>query len=215
MSERQCRAGTGDESHMNPGVGDRQVAGSDADPLSSGVVVEDGQAVQDMIDHLLDVRRVRPAVGVSVAGEDESPAISPMAVRSVVGAEPRIFVVRGELWHEILADALGPMSLPPETIRVWWPDLTVGSDVAAHPVITPLEAEDEPVTLGEFARIFQLSHPMVRRELSQRDDMLALTEYELAQVREYVTKAEERLRDAHRERHREALRAQQLEGPGS
>jgi hypothetical protein len=214
MSERQCRAGTGDESHMNPGAGDRQVAGSDVDPLSAGVVVEDGQAVQDMIDHLLDVRRVRPAVGVSVAGEEESPVISPMAVGSVVGAGPRVFVVRGERWHEILAAALGPMSLPPETVRIWWPDLTAGSDVAAHPVITPLEAEEESVTLGEFARIFQLSHPVVRRELSQRDDMLALTEYELAQVREYVAQTEERFRDAQRERHREALRAQQLEGQG-
>jgi hypothetical protein len=176
--------------------------------------VEDSQSLQRMVSHLLDKHRTQPAVGLTVAGEDECPVLSPEAVRAVVGAMSWIFVVRGELWLQLLADTLGPFQLPPEMARIWWPDLVVGGDARAHPVITPLEDERESMTLGEFALVFQLSHPVVRRELEQRDELLALAEYEVTQLRKLVVSAEERTRDAHRERHREALRAEQAKHDG-
>jgi hypothetical protein len=208
MAEHRCRANAGGESRCDRETSEAYTAGNAA--VSSRVAfVEDSQSLQGMVSHLLDKHRTQPAVGLTVAGEEESLVLSSEAVRAVVGATPRIFVVRGELWLQLLADVLGPLQLPPEMARIWWPDLVVGGDVRAHPVITPLEDEPESMTLGEFALVFQLSHPVVRRELDKRDELLALAEYQVTQLRKLVVSAEERTRDAHRERHREALRAEQ------
>jgi hypothetical protein len=216
MSDRECRADPADQSHADDRISAHDVKASEATGSAAGlIVVDDGNALQRVLGHLLDVGRVAPAVGLATETEQELPVIPPAAVRAVVGVEPLIFLVAGEVWLEMLAHALGPLSLHAETARIWWPELTITSDVRDHPTIQVLEAEDPSMTLGEFARVFQITEPMVSRELRVLEDLLALTQYELAGAREHITKSEERIRDAHRERHREALRAEQHRGQGS
>jgi len=135
--------------------------------------------------HLLSDDREQPAVGLAVGAGSGELALSPGHVRMIVGAEPRIYLIAGEHWLRGLADLLGRrLALPAGAARVWWPGLTLRSDPFEHPLLFPLDDERELDLLAEFARRFELSRPLVRREIRLIEDARALLEHELAKERE-------------------------------
>jgi hypothetical protein len=169
-----------------------------------------------LLADLLDRERAHAVVGVAPS-LDEEPVIAPPDVRAVVGERTPIYVLEGEFVLGRLKEELGSrLALAFDAVRVWWPDLSLRSDPGDHPLVVALEGEDEADTLAEFARQFDLSRPHVRREIALLEDCLALAEHNLQLATAQNAKTAERLRDAHRERHREAMRAEKVlgcEGP--
>jgi hypothetical protein len=171
-------------------------------------VVEEVGEFRSMLAHVLDRRRVEPVIGLSGAADGEGPVISPSGVRTTIGPSARIYYLEGEFWLAQLDEELGSgLALAPAAARIWWPDFTRDSDPGDHPLVVALEAEDPSITLAEFARVFHLSRPVVRREIRLQGELLALAEHLLSQTSEQLAKAEQLLREAHVERHREAQRA--------
>jgi hypothetical protein len=171
-------------------------------------VVHDMDGFRVMLAHILDRRRVEPVIGVAGAADGHEPVISPSGVRATIGPDAPIYYAEDEFWLEHLDQELGSrLALAPAAARIWWPGLTRGSDPGDHPLVAALEAEDPSITLAEFARVFHLSRPVVRREIRVLEEQLALAEHLLSQTSAQLAKAEQLLRDAHVERHRIALRA--------
>ena len=186
----------------------RSQAAADLD--GGAIVVEDELGVQALLDHLLDPRRVDVVVALAPSFDDEDEPVIPVReVRAIVGARARLYKLLGEFPLQRLEEELGAhLTLCSDAARIWWPGLTRGSDPGDHPLVMALDGESLAATLGEFARQFDLSRPHVRREIRVLEDLLALAEHNLALAGVHNSKTEERLRDAHRERHREALRAE-------
>jgi hypothetical protein len=137
--------------------------------------------------------------------------LAPEKVRAIVGAA-RIYLVTGTdvLLH--LEGLLGTsLALPVGAARVWWPGLTLDSDPLEHPAVLQLEDEPEADLLAELARCFELSRPVVRREIKLIEDGRALLESELEQAREQQRRTDERLRDTQVARHQQATRAEEAE----
>jgi hypothetical protein len=102
-----------------------------------------------------------------------------------VGAGPRIYYVPGGHLLRRLQATLGRrLALPAGSVRVWWPGLTAPSDPTAHPLVLALDSESQTDMLAEFARMFDLSRPVVRGEIQVIEDARQLAENELAQARE-------------------------------
>ncbi|HEV3048095.1 MAG TPA: hypothetical protein VGY13_12135 [Solirubrobacteraceae bacterium] len=185
---------------------DSQAAG-----LGGGaILVEDELRVQALLEDLLDPRRVGVVIGLAPSFDDEDEPVIPVReVRPIAGPHARIYRVLGEFPLQRLDEELGGrLTLCADAARIWWPGLTRSSDPGDHPLVMALDGESATATLGEFARQFDLSRPHVRREIRVLEDLLALAEHNLALANAHNSKTEERLRDAHRERHREALRAE-------
>jgi hypothetical protein len=140
--------------------------------------------VWSMAACLLSQQRVQPAVGLA-SGDAFAPlALSPGDVRAVVGPLPRIYLLKDERLLSVLAGLVGrSFALLAGTARIWWPGLAFASDPQAHPLVVPLVDERGQGVRGEFARAFDLSRPVVRRELAEIEDARRLAEHQLRQVR--------------------------------
>jgi hypothetical protein len=193
-----------------------------ADPGSLGqpLVDEDnpvivcGEAVLlELQTYLLLADRIHPVLALALCEEEQEDCARWHAdVRQVVGADARIYFLSDESLLSGLRDRLGRrLALVPSAARIWWPGLSTRSDPGDHPLVLQLDGESRSETLAELARQFDLSRPHVRRELKLIEDARALAEHRLAQIVEQDQRTAERLRDAHRERHREATRAQAAE----
>ncbi len=113
--------------------------------------------------------RAQPVVGLTRLVEVDEPVLAPRRVRAIVGAGPRIYYVPGEPLLRRLQGMLGRrLALPAGSVRVWWPGLTAPSDPTAHPLVLALDCESQSDMLAEFARLFDLSRPVVRREIQAR-----------------------------------------------
>jgi hypothetical protein len=141
-----------------------------------GLTAVKGEAeVLMLLDHLLDPERSEAAIGIAQPAD----ALSMRGLRSVIGAGPRIFHVHNR-WLEVLARALGRHALPVEMIKIWWPGLTPASEPGDHPWFVAVADENPECLLEEFARIFYLSRPVVRREVRQLEELRSIAERELA-----------------------------------
>ncbi len=179
----------------------------------AGVVVCDEPGLGVLLADLLDRERAHAVVGIAPCGEQEGPVLAAGEVRAVVGERTHVYVLEGEFVLGRLEEELGSrLALPFDAVRVWWPDLSLRSDPGDHPLAVALDGEAEADTLAELARQFDLSRPHVRREIALLEDCLALAEHNLQLVTAQNAKTAERLRDAHRERHREAMRADRALG---
>jgi hypothetical protein len=167
------------------------------------IVVSSEPRVRDMAAYLLSDERHQPVV--ALAQSTEAPMLAHELVRAVVGSGPRIYLVEHEFLLGRLMDVLGyELALPPGAARIWWPGLAPGSDPREHPLVLYLEGEPDSSMHEEFARQFDLSRPLVRREIKLIEDTRALAERELAQAREEN-------RNMKIERHNALSRAEQAE----
>ncbi len=178
----------------------------------SPTIVGDEQELLDLQTHLLLADRAHPVVALACYEEEiESATLWLEEIRPIVGPYTHVYFVDESLLG-LLREGLGrKLALTPGSARIWWPGLSTRSDPGDHPLVLALEGESRTDVLAELARQFDLSRPHVRRELKLIEDARALAEHRLAETIEQDQRTAERLRDAHRERHREATRAQAAE----
>jgi hypothetical protein len=175
-------------------------------------LVADEQELLDLQAHLLHANRTQAVVALALDEETEDIALWYQELRPIVGAVAQIYFILEESLLGRLREGLGHrLALSPGSARIWWPELSTRSDPGDHPLVLALEGESRTEVLAELARQFDLSRPHVRRELKLIEDARALAEHRLAETSEQEQRTAERLRDAHRERHREATRAQAAE----
>jgi hypothetical protein len=161
---------------------------------------------------LLFADRIHPIVALALDDDAEDLTLWHEEVRRIVGTAVPIYFIPGEPLLSRLREGLSRrLALAPGSARVWWPGLSTRSDPGDHPLVLRLDGESRIDTLVELARQFDLSRPHVRRELKLIEDARALAEHRLALAVEQDQRTAERLRDAHRERHREASRAHAAE----
>jgi hypothetical protein len=147
------------------------------------IVVSSEQSLRGMAAYLLSNERYQPVVALTESVG--APMLAYDRVRAVVGAGPRIYLIEGEYLLDCLADLLGRgLALSADSARIWWPELTVGSDPGEHPLVLYLDHEPDSSMLEEFTRQFDLSRPLVRQEIKLIEDARARAEHELAQARE-------------------------------
>jgi hypothetical protein len=177
-----------------------------AEPL----VVRGQASLLSMTTHLLLAERAHPVIGLASSLSDgESAVLAPSNIYEITGPSVRIYLLPDEDVLGELEAVLGRrLTLTPGAARIWWPGLTTRSDPADHPLVLPLEGgESEADVLAEFMCQFRLSEPHVRREIKSIEEMRALAERRAAAAEERDRSAAQRLREAHTERHREAMRA--------
>jgi|HubBroStandDraft_2_1064218.scaffolds.fasta_scaffold22319_1 hypothetical protein len=176
------------------------------------VVIASEQDLRSMGAYLLSGDRDQPVIALTWSAGTGQLVLTPGEIRTVVGSSVRIYIVTGKDSLHRLEGVLGrKLALPAGAARIWWPGLTVHSDPAEHPLVLQLEDERAADMLTEFARRFELSRPLVRREIKLIEDARALLERELAQAHEQQRKTDERLRDTQVERHEHATRADAAE----
>ncbi len=175
-------------------------------------IVGEEQELLDLQTQLLLADRTHPVVALTLDEEEIDAAVLWLEeIRPIVGPDTRVYFVEEPLLS-LLREGLGrKLALTPGSARIWWPGLSTRSDPGDHPLVLALEGESRVDVLAELARQFDLSRPHVRRELKLIEDARALAEHRLAEIVEQDQRTAERLRDAHRERHREATRAQAAE----
>ncbi|HEX5852371.1 MAG TPA: hypothetical protein VFY36_04705 [Solirubrobacteraceae bacterium] len=175
------------------------------------VIISEELELLAMQAHLLYTERNQPVVAIALYEETEETALWHAELRPILGPETQIRFVAEDLIGQ-LREGLGrKLALSPESARIWWPGLSSRSDPSDHPLVLTLDGERRTDVIAEIARQFDLSRPHVRRELRLIEDARALAEHRLAEIVEQDQRTAERLRDAHRERHREAARAQAAE----
>lgn len=217
-SEIPPRAGTGSrEQQAKEG---RPISPSSHDPLSHGgaeaadpdyFVVQGAQQLRRLAAEILDERE-RPIVGLALDADGLRPVLAPSDVRALVGPAVRIYLICGDDLLAELAQAIGPrLALEPAAARIWWPGARVRCDPAAHPLVMALEDERPRDTLEELTRQFELSRPLVRRQITLVEDARAFLEQELARAEEHNRVIHERLRDAQVDCHRLRIRAEAAE----
>jgi hypothetical protein len=149
------------------------------------VIVRSQQALTGMEAALRSDRRVHPVVGLASLEELDEPVLAAQRVREIVGAGPRIYYVPGAYLLRCLRGMLGAgLALPAGGARVWWPGISRRWDPAAHPLVLALDSESQADMSAEFARLFDLSRPLVRGEITLIEDARRLAEVELARARE-------------------------------
>jgi hypothetical protein len=164
---------------LSTGEGSRLMSDED----TGLIVVSSEQSLRDMAAHLLSDERYQPVIALTESVD--APMLAYELVRAVVGAGPRIYLIDGGFLLACLADLLGhELALSADSARIWWPGLAVGSDPGDHPLVVYLDGEPDSSMLEEFARQFDLSRPLVRREIKLIEDARALAEHELAHARE-------------------------------
>jgi riboflavin biosynthesis pyrimidine reductase len=176
------------------------------------LVVDDHTQLDRLSAHLLSADRAHPVIALARCEDSDEPVLWHDQVRAVVGAGVAVYFIPDELLLDRLKDALTrKLGLMPGAARIWWPELSQRSDPHDHPLVLSLEGERRSELLAELARQFDLSRPHIRRELKLSEDARAFAEHQLSQVLQRDQRNAERLRDAHRERHREAVRADTAE----
>jgi hypothetical protein len=162
-----------------------ELAASASSEELDAIVVRDQPGVRSMQAHLLSDEREHPVVALTRSLDTGEPVLAPGDVRSLVGAGPRIYYIPAEQLLDRLEQGLGrALALPAGAVRVWWPGLSAGSDPGEHPLVLELDGEPESVLLAELAREFELSRPLVRREIKLIEQTRRLAENELATARE-------------------------------
>jgi transcriptional regulator with XRE-family HTH domain len=198
-SATRSAAAAGDPAAMRP-----------VHPESDLVVVDDESGLRGMVADVLSPDRVCPVVGIaSVKGG--TPVASLGGVYKAVGGPLRVYLIAHELLGELQNKLGGKFALSPDSLRVWWPELTARSDPGDHPVVYPLEGQSESDMLVELARQFNLSRPGVREEIKLIEDQRRLAEQARETAEDQSVIAAEHARDALIERHREATRAKRAE----
>jgi DNA-binding transcriptional ArsR family regulator len=174
--------------------------------IDGPMLVEDEQELSSLQECLLYPDRTQPVVALALCEEEtDEIALWHEEVRPIVGEHTQVYFIAPHLLGS-LREGLGrKLTLLEGSARIWWPGLSTRSDPGDHPLVLALEGESRIDVLAEFARQFDLSRPHVRRELKLIEDA------RLAEIVEQDQRTAERLRDAHRERHREATRAQAAE----
>jgi hypothetical protein len=139
--------------------------------------------VWSMAACLLSRQREQPAIGLASGGGADALALSVGDVRAVVGPLPRIYLLSDERLLAVLAGLVGrSFALLAGTARVWWPELALADDPEAHPLFIPL-IDEGARSVREFARVFDLSRPVVRDEIADIEAARRLAEDQLRQVR--------------------------------
>lgn len=148
------------------------------------VLVATERQVWSIAACLLSQQREQPVLGLAVGGGVDQLGLSPVDVRAVVGPLPRIYVLNEERLLAVLAGLVGrPFALLAGTARIWWPGLALANDPAAHPLVIPLVDESGQGVRAEFARVFDLSRPVVRREIAEIEGARRQAEDQLRQAR--------------------------------
>ena len=212
-SGHQARVGAADGSSREqwPATSIRAARVRPAEPM----VVRGEAALRSMTAHLLLAERAHPVVGLTSSLSDgECAVLAPSNIYEITGPSVRIYMLVEQDVLQGLEDTLGRrLALAPGAARIWWPGLTPRSDPADHPLVLPLEGggESEADVLAEFMCQFKLSEPHVRREIKSIEEMRVLAERRAEEAEVKARNAAQRLREAHTERHREAMRAEAAE----
>jgi hypothetical protein len=180
--------------------------------IDGPMIVEDEQELSSLQQCLLYPDRTQPVVALALCEEEaDDIALWHEELRPIVGEHTQVYFIAPHLLGSLRKGLGRKLGLLEGSARIWWPGLSTRSDPGDHPLVLALEGESRVDVLAEFARQFDLSRPHVRRELKLIEDARALAEHRLAEIVEQDRRTAERLRDAHRERHREATRAQAAE----
>jgi hypothetical protein len=183
-----------------------------AELCEEGAVTLDSSAeLQGLVAELLG-ERVYAVVGLASGDESGEPVLPPEEVGEIVGRRARVYFIPELDALAQLQGLLGPrLALAPGCARIWYRGLHARSSPGDHPLVATLIDESKGSALAEFARVFELSQPQVRREITLISDRAAMAEQQFDDLAGLYEKAQELLRDAHRERHEEALRADALQ----
>ena len=174
-------------------------------------VVRETADVERLCRDVLGERDVA-IVGLSHRTGVPEPVLRCCDVRTVIGAQARVYMVAEEQHQYALRKLLGPgLGLDAGCIRVWWPGTKPGCDASAHPKIVGLENEGYLDTLAQFALDYHLSRPLVRAHVSLIEDARTLLEQEMLRVQDQNVRVHERLRDARIECHALRTRAEAAE----
>ncbi|HXN39800.1 MAG TPA: hypothetical protein VN892_17330 [Solirubrobacteraceae bacterium] len=162
---------------------------------------------------LVGTRRY-PVVLLALAADADEPVFPPAQLRTAAGLRVRIYLLLGQ--HPFQRPAVvanSYLAVPRGTVRICWPQFSVGSDPDDHPLVHRLEGESDRDALKEFARQCNLSRPCVRHEIKLIEGIRATSEHELAQARTRLTEVEQQLRDAYIGRHQASGRDREAQQP--
>lgn len=174
------------------------------------IVLRGTRDLRDFEAYLLGDRD-RPVVALTPSRSGGGPVLVPEDVRKTVGCRCEIYVIRGEDLLRRLGEILGvKLTVRHGQARIWWPALTTRSDPADHPVVQPLEGEDQHETLAELARQFDLSRPHVRAEMRLIEDARAMAEMQLDEAEHRIRDLAAQLRTAQVDRYQAEKLAQEV-----
>ena len=186
--------------------GDR-VEGSDPDYI----VVRTSEDVRRLSADILGPRD-RPLVGLTPGEDGSEPVLAASAVRGLVGAGVRIYLIPDEELRAEFRQAIGSgLALERAAIRIWWPGASVRCDPGDHPLVVALEGERPQDTLQELSHELDLSRPYVREQITLLEDSRAFLEHEISRLEQRNRELHERLRDAQVQCHVMRTRAEQAE----
>ena len=121
---------------------------------------------------------------VVVTGVDGKPALPLAELARAIRSEHACYFVADPGLLDELNQMLGRrLRVPPHFIRVFWPNLKLADDPAAHPGIPVLFSEPVAVAVEAFAYAFDLSRPRVRRARELQGDADAIATSLAAVVR--------------------------------
>jgi hypothetical protein len=144
---------------------------------------------------VLDPRRNHPIVCLTTRLGDAAPALSPSAVRAIVGAKVPIYIVStGPPSRRLSALLPAGLDVWNGAARIWWPGLSDGGDPAEHPRIYDPTGRYGKDSLEQLAASFR-----ARRAEAAVERRLAVAERERAKLQRRVRRLETELDAAHRE----------------
>ena len=137
--------------------------------LADCMVVRSERELGVMTAEVLDAARGYPVVCLTSRAGEVDPALSPAAVREVVGPGIPLYFVGGMKLQMLLAERLPErLEVYRGAVRVWWPGVSEQSDPEDHPLIFNPVGADEAQSLEKLAYEFRLERGPVDLTAEQR-----------------------------------------------
>lgn len=168
--------------------------GPDGDGEAGVPVASSIASVCSVCDEILSASRQVALIGLTSRPGEQSPAVSALAVRQIVGDEVGVyFIPTGELTYalcELLPERLGVFG---GAARLWWPGVSEASDPRDHPLIYDGAGDYGDSTLTRIAAAYRNGPPrsyrsvegetLLERVVRQRDEALRENERLREQLR--------------------------------
>lgn len=128
------------------------------DECVGAIAVLGVRQVSFLVSEITSGTRSWPVIGLTARKGEQRPALSPAAVRAIVGPEPLIYLIPHPLTY-VLRSQLPDDGLRVSggAARVWWPMSDL--DPGAHPLIIDRSGEYGDTALADIARVFEQTRP--------------------------------------------------------
>jgi hypothetical protein len=165
----------------------------------SYTLVRSPKDVRCLIAEIIRETRDYPIIGLTQRDGEARPALTPQEVRAVAGERTRVYLIVGDYLLRRLQRGEGTkLGAACGAAWVWWPEcgaLDPGSSSGPQ----------------QFSHEFELSRPIVRREVERLAGELATSGHELAEAREGNIGLKRDLRAAEIDKRRAVVRAEAAE----